>query len=54
LCFFVCLSRHISLCSFRCPGTLSADQTGLELTMIHMPLPPKWFSYSFYLCEETS
>jgi hypothetical protein len=30
----------VSLCSPGCPGTHSVDQAGLELTEIHLPLPP--------------
>ncbi|CAO2589176.1 hypothetical protein LEMLEM_LOCUS5296 [Lemmus lemmus] len=26
-----------------CPGTHFIDQTGLELTEIHLPLPPKFW-----------
>ena len=34
--------RRVSLCSFEaCPGAHSVDQTGLELTEILLPLPPK-------------
>jgi hypothetical protein len=32
-----------SLCNNpSCHGTLLVDQTGLELTEIHLPLPPFW------------
>ena len=31
---------RVSLCSLGCPGTRSVDQAGLELTKIHLPLPP--------------
>jgi hypothetical protein len=31
-----------SLSSLGCPGTCSVYQVGLELTEIHLPLPPKW------------
>ena len=36
---FVCLSKRLSLHSFGCPGELSADLVGLELTEICLPLP---------------
>jgi hypothetical protein len=29
------------VCSPGCPGSQSVDQTGLELTEIHLPLPPE-------------
>ena len=34
------LEDRVSLCSLGCPGTHSVDQAGLELTEIHLPLPP--------------
>ena len=30
-----------TLCSTGCPGTHYVDQAGLELTEIHLPLPPE-------------
>jgi hypothetical protein len=32
---------RISLCSLGCPGSSFIDQAGLELTEIHLPLPPE-------------
>ena len=29
------------MCGPGCPGTHSVDQAGLELTEIHLPLPPE-------------
>ena len=37
-CLFV--ADRVSLCSPGCPGTHSINQAGLELTEIHLPLPP--------------
>lgn len=28
---------------FFCPGTLSTDYNGLELTRVHLPLPPAYW-----------
>ena len=41
--FLVCLFfwDKISLCSFGCPGAHFVEQSGLRLTKIHLPLPPK-------------
>jgi hypothetical protein len=39
LLFFIFRDR-VSLCSPGCPGTHSVDQAGLELTEMHLPLPP--------------
>lgn len=36
---FVCF-YFVSLCRSGCPGTHCIDQTGLELTKIHLLLPP--------------
>ena len=33
--------RQVSLCSPGCATTHSVDQAGLELTEIHLPLPPE-------------
>ena len=39
---FVCFSRQIFVCSFgACTETLSVDHAGLELTEIHLLLPPE-------------
>jgi hypothetical protein len=38
---------RVSLCSPGCPGTHSVDQAGLELTEIHLPLPPECSTLSF-------
>ena len=46
LCLFVFRGR-VSLCnSSGCPGTHLVDQAGLELTEIHLPLPPRNWEYS--------
>jgi hypothetical protein len=42
VCLFTCLLvflDRVSLCSLGCPGTLSVDQNGLELTEICLFLP---------------
>ena len=39
--FFFGLFETGSPCSPRCPGTLSVEEAGLELTKIYLPLPPK-------------
>lgn len=39
----LCFRGRVSLCnSPGCPGTLFADQTGLEITEICLLLPPDW------------
>ena len=38
---FLFFQDRVSLCSPGCPGTRSVDQAGLELTEIHLPLPPE-------------
>ena len=40
LVYFWFLER-VSLCTSGCPGTCSVDHAALELTEIHLPLPPK-------------
>jgi hypothetical protein len=37
---FYLFGVRVSLCSPDCPGTLSVDQCGLELTEICLRLPP--------------
>jgi hypothetical protein len=38
---FFSFQNRVSLCSPSCPGTCFVDQAGLELTEIHLPLPPE-------------
>ena len=43
---FICLfvfQYRVSLYRLGCPGTCSADQTGLELTEIYLALPPEFW-----------
>lgn len=37
--FFVCFFETVFLCA--CPGTRSIDHSGLKVTEIFLPLPPK-------------
>ena len=39
--FFFLNKTDISLCSLGCPGAHYVDQAGLELTEIHLSLPPE-------------
>ena len=40
-CLFFCFQDKESLCSPGCPGTLSVDHAGLQLTELCLPLPVK-------------
>ena len=49
--FFVCLfvfQDRVSLSSPGSPGISCVDQTGLELTEIHLPLPPECWEKNFF------
>lgn len=35
------IGDRVFLCNLDCPGTHLVDQVGLELTEIHLPLPPR-------------
>ena len=40
VCCFCFFEAGFPLCISGCPGTHSLDQAGLEITEIHLPLPP--------------
>jgi hypothetical protein len=46
--FFV--QDRISSCSPGCHGTHSVDQAGLELTELHLPLPPEYSTIAWHFC----